>query len=216
MPRIAHEREPAEPSSPEQRERYQRILRSAVGIGVKQPLERVQMAEVAKDAGVAIATLYRYFPSKTHLFSAVLHRQIRQLDRIVVPRAPSASPAEAVADLLVEAGRALLQWPLLAHSMLQSNHVVISSTESDLRVSRAFGAMLVKVAGFDEVSALDQRLIRLMEQTWYGILISVLNGFISSAEAEFDTRLACERLLSDLGSSVPMQERTVLEVFAGR
>ena len=32
--------------------------------------------ELAKAAGVAIATLYRYFPSKAHLFTAVMRWQV--------------------------------------------------------------------------------------------------------------------------------------------
>ena len=67
MPRIAENREPAVPSSPGQRERYRRILRAAAEHGAKNGLERGQMVDLAKDAGVALATLYRYFPSKTML-----------------------------------------------------------------------------------------------------------------------------------------------------
>ena len=77
MPRIAEARPPAEPSSPDQKERYRRILEPRLRHGAAKGLERMQMHDVAKDAGVAIATLYRYFPSKTHLFTALMGAQVR-------------------------------------------------------------------------------------------------------------------------------------------
>lgn len=201
MPRIAEGRPPAEPSSPEQWDRYLRILRSAVNHGTELPMERVQMSEVAKDAGVAIATLYRYFPSKTQLFASVLRRQIGQLDSAVQPRPFDVPADQAVADLLIDAGRALLQWPTLARTMLHANMVTIGSGELDLQVSEAFRSMLIKVASIEHVSDLDSRLIQLVEQSWYGILISALNGVVSAEDVEADTRLACARLLRDLGEN---------------
>ncbi len=214
MPRIAERRPPAEPSSPEQWERYQRIIRSAIAHGIRYPLERVQMAEVAKDAGVAIATLYRYFPSKTQLFTSVLRRQISALDRMVQTRDPEVPTDVAVAELLIDASRALLRWPILAQSMLHSNLGSFSSSENDLRVSEAFRSMLLKVAGIEHPTELDQRLIRVIEQTWYGMLISALNGLLTVEEIEADTRLACERLLCDLGSNEHDAARTLYEVPA--
>ncbi len=86
MPRIAKAREGAEPTSDVQRERQVRILTAAARLGSEHELARVQMAEVAKDAGVAIGTLYRYFPSKTHLFVALLLSQLeRARDRLPDP-----------------------------------------------------------------------------------------------------------------------------------
>ncbi|MEK8145910.1 helix-turn-helix domain-containing protein [Streptomyces sp. M10(2022)] len=61
MPRIAEARAGAEPSSPKQHARRRGILRAAADIAAETGLERVQMHEVAKSAGVAIGTLYRYF-----------------------------------------------------------------------------------------------------------------------------------------------------------
>lgn len=200
MPRIAEGRPPAEPTSEEQWDRYRRIIRAAIEHGSRQPMERVQMSEVAKDAGVAIATLYRYFPSKTQLFASVLKRQIGQLDAMVNPREDGVAPDVAVSELLIGAGRALLQFPVLARTMLHANMTSISLDEADLKISEDFRAMLMKVAGLPSVTTTEYRLMRLIEQTWYGILISALNGVISAEDVEADTRLACARLLADLGT----------------
>jgi hypothetical protein len=66
-------------------------------------------------------------------------------------------------------------------------------------VTSAFADLILRVAGIDSPTAHDLRLVRIVEQTWYGSLISELNGHISAAEAEEDTLLACRLLLGDLG-----------------
>lgn len=205
MPRIAEPREAAEPSSPEQKDRVRRILRAAAEHGSAHPLERVQMQEVARDAGVAIATLYRYFPSKTHLFTALMHQQVAGLRRWAASPVAGRVPEEAVADVLVEAQRRLHERPLLTLAMLQSNNATVGQSPTSA-VTSTFADFILAIAGVETPSAHDHRLVRLIEQTWYGVLMSRLNGHIDDAEAESDTRLACALLLGDLGRSEPAEE----------
>jgi len=79
MPRLADFRLPAEPSSALQRAKYERMLQAATELGAVYDFDHVQMHEVARRAGVAIATLYRYFPSKTHLFVNVMLSEIAKM-----------------------------------------------------------------------------------------------------------------------------------------
>lgn len=195
MPRIAEARPPAEPSSPEQKERHRRILRAAAKQGAAKGLERMQMHDVAKDAGVAIATLYRYFPSKTHLFTALMGAQVERLSELTASLAPDTDPVEAVSDLLIGAGRELLARPLLAHAMLQSNNASVAQSGS--AVTNVFGDLILQTMGVDEPDEEQLRLVRLVEAAWYGVLISALNHHITPEEAEGDTRVACRRLLGD-------------------
>jgi TetR/AcrR family transcriptional regulator, cholesterol catabolism regulator len=192
-------RPPAEPNSSEQRNRHERILRSAAKHGTANTFERVQMHEVAKDAGVAIATLYRYFPSKTHLFTALLRAQVARLDELAPGGPPEGDPADAVADLLVRTGRRMLERPLLAQAMLLANNASVSREGPAGGVTTPFRDLIVKVSRLHEPSALDDQLIRITEQAWYGILTSVLTGYVSTEEAAEDTVLACHRLLDGLG-----------------
>lgn len=203
MPRIARSRPAAEPSSDEQKARYRRMLRAATKLGAEHGLERVQMHDVAREAGVAIATLYRYFPSKADLFVGVLSSQMERVNEINTPPADGQAPAESVAEVLVRAGRGLLRQPTLAEAMLQANNrKQLSGGTTARNVNTAFLELLLTAAGIEDPSPHDLRLMRLVEQTWYGILVSVLNSHITQDEAEDDVVLACRLLLGpDFGTS---------------
>lgn len=62
------------PAAPEtlrrdQQERRERIVRAALRALAHGDYERVKVTDVARDSGVALGTLYRYFTSKEHLFA---------------------------------------------------------------------------------------------------------------------------------------------------
>lgn len=196
MPRIAAARPPAEPSSPEQHDRRQRILRTAVRIGSEKPLERVQMHEVAKASEVAIGTLYRYFPSKIHLFAAVMAAQVDRFRESIRP-VPGAAPEDVVSELLVAASKELLRRPVLATSMLQSANTANVATVSDaIKIDSTFRAIVLESLGIEVPSVQDVTLVRLLMQCWYGVLQSSLNGRASMADVENDIRMACRLLLA--------------------
>ncbi|WP_182907480.1 TetR family transcriptional regulator [Microbispora sp. H13382] len=197
MPRIAEVRAPAEPSSPEQRARHLRILRAAARMGAEKGLERVQMHEVAKEAGVAIATLYRYFPSKTHLFTAVMAEQIDRFGETVQQPKPGMTPEDAVGEVLVLASRQLLRRPALATAMLQSANSANAAAVADAgRIDLMFRQIVLRTLGIAEPTVMDVTLIRLLMQCWYGVLQMSLNGRASVTDTESDIRIACRLLLA--------------------
>ena len=51
--------------------RRQRIVRAALRALANSDYDQVRISEVARDSGVALGTLYRYFASKEHRFAAV-------------------------------------------------------------------------------------------------------------------------------------------------
>lgn len=203
MPRIAENREPAQPVSAEQKERYARILRAAARLGSKHGSDRMQMNDVAKEAGVAIATLYRYFPSKNDLFVGLMNSQVRNLSESPAP-AEGLQPSEAVAEILVDASRKMLARPMLATAMLHANNSAqLSVGRAGSHASQAFHLVLQRALGVEEATAQDQRLVRLIEQAWYGVLVSVLNEVITMQECEDDIRLTSRLLLGPTYDSVP-------------
>jgi AcrR family transcriptional regulator len=63
---------PAVATTESQRARRQRILGAATTLLEQRDYDRIQMRDVAEAGGVALGTLYRYFPSKEQLFAHVL------------------------------------------------------------------------------------------------------------------------------------------------
>ena len=60
--------------------RRETILDAALVVAAAGGYEAVQMRTVAERVGIAVGTLYRYFPAKTHLLVAALTREFRRLD----------------------------------------------------------------------------------------------------------------------------------------
>lgn len=80
--------------------RRQRIVRAALAAVSRSTYDDVKMTAVARDAGVALGTLYRYFSSKEHLFAAVFLEWQGALDVRLAKSAPRGrTEAERVLDV---------------------------------------------------------------------------------------------------------------------
>jgi TetR/AcrR family transcriptional regulator, cholesterol catabolism regulator len=202
VPRIAEAREAAAPSSPSQLARHRRILRVAADLAAEKGLDGVQMHEVAKDAGVAIGTLYRYFPSKVYLFTAIQAEQVDRLDAQITPPQPGQSPVDAVYDVLVTATRGMFRRPTLAQALLQAQNSAHAAKVPEAgRTDRTTRDMLLRAMGITEPTAQDVTAVWLLMQCWYGLLTSALNGRTSLPDVEADLRVACRLLLAGRGSA---------------
>ncbi|GAA4809932.1 TetR family transcriptional regulator [Tomitella cavernea] len=208
MPRIAEARVPAEPSSKLQWEKYRRMLDTATELAEEKEFERVQMHDVAKQAGIAIGTLYRYFPSKTHLFVGVMAREVEDMrSSYRVAADPCQSPQEAVAVLSTRALRALMRRPLLASAMVRSiNTARVDTVLDSARVDAAFDDAVLEAARIDTPTEHDEQLLRLLNQQWLGVLQSCLNGHVTQKTAEVDLQAFCRILLRSLSSAVAWRE----------
>jgi TetR/AcrR family transcriptional regulator, cholesterol catabolism regulator len=66
--------------------RRERIVRTAFDLLVESDYDAIQMRDIAESSEVALATLYRYFPSKEQLFAAVQLEWVERLHRRVAQR----------------------------------------------------------------------------------------------------------------------------------
>lgn len=198
MVRLPVNRMPAAPSSANQQERYQRILDAAVKLGSVTEFERVQMQDIATEADVAIATLYRYFPSKAHLFTGVMKSQVERFHDEVFEADPSKPAHEAVAGLLLALTGRLRENHQLSMSMVQSIILAESHDSPDsYDIESSFVDLLLRVAGWEPGATGDQRSrVWLVIQCWFGVLMTTMSGNRPAENAEADLRRACELLLS--------------------
>lgn len=81
------------PSTPSQHARRARIVEAATELLEEREYERIQIREVAEAADVALATLYRYFPSKEQLYATVLVTWSESFDAHL-KRSRSAGPTD--------------------------------------------------------------------------------------------------------------------------
>jgi AcrR family transcriptional regulator len=193
MPRISEPRAPALPATDDQRARRTAILRAAARLGRSRALDQIQAQEIAAEAGVALRTLYRYYPSKHHVYAAVLTAQIEKLKP---PARRSPDAATAVAELMAEACRNVLRYKHLAHAMIVSTQAV--RAHSGAMGDRAVRDTILATAGITDPTPAQDRVARLLEQVTFGVLTWTVGGELDPDEAVDDVRLACSLLAADL------------------
>ncbi|RNL80222.1 TetR/AcrR family transcriptional regulator [Nocardioides marmorisolisilvae] len=201
MPRLPEARPPAKPSSQGQKDRHSQMLRAAVKLGSQQDFERVQMQDVAAESEVAIATLYRYFPSKVHLFVGVMRAELEKVDPRDLQVDADQDLGAVVTDLLMLFTKEMYANRRLSMSMIQS--IILSEgldSPDSAVIEEAFLALLLRVAGWHRDPTEDQRRrCWLVIQCWFGVLVTTLSGNRPLESAEQDLRRACELLLAVAG-----------------
>ena len=192
MPRIGERRPPALPATSDQEARRGAILAAAARLGKAKEIDRIGAQEIAAEAGVALRTLYRYYPSKYHVFAGLLNTQIENLR---VPSTRSGDPAAAVADFMADTCRNTLRHKHLAHAMITSTQAV--RAQSGPTGHHAMRDLILAVAGADDPTAEQIRAARLVEQVAFGVLSWTVGGELDPQQAVDDIRVACRRLASD-------------------
>jgi AcrR family transcriptional regulator len=190
MARIGERRPPALPSTSDQHARRAAILAAAARLGRVKQLDRIGAQEIAAEAGVALRTLYRYYPSKYHVFAAVLGAQIEHLE---APEGRPADAADAVAELMADACRNMLRHKHLAHAMITSTQVV--RAQSAATGDHAVRDLILATAGVARPTDQQIRIARLVEQVTFGVLTWTVGGELDVDQAVADVTLACRSLI---------------------
>jgi len=181
-----------------QLQRRKSIVKAAAALASRGGVEAMQMRTVAERAGVALGTLYRYFPSKMDLVVAVVSEEIDLLEGSMERRPPRASdpPGRAV-EVLMRATRGLMREPELAEALIRS--LLLSDVKTDFgdRMSR----LLLRAAAppENEVPADDPRrvLVRSLSSVWTMEMIEMLRGHATADEIQAKLEIAAARLLED-------------------
>lgn len=188
-----------------QTQRRKRIVQTAAALAVRGGVEAMQMRSVAERAGVALGTLYRYFPSKMDLVVAVVTEELDLLEGGIVRRPPTAdTPAGRAVDVLLRATRGLMREPELADALVRSLIMAEVKIELDVRISDLVwrvatgnleGAEEEAGTGVDRDST-GYVLVGALTSVWIFELVEVLKGRRDVDEVERRLQTAAERLLA--------------------
>jgi len=100
--------------------------------------EEVNIRDVAQRAGVAVGTIYRYFPSKEHLLVSALGRWLEGFERNVSPHLYSIDdPYERLRYVVEELHREVHCRPLLAEAMARAHVVADASVTLEVEMVRS-------------------------------------------------------------------------------
>ncbi|MFJ8111017.1 TetR/AcrR family transcriptional regulator [Streptomyces sp. NPDC096132] len=199
MPRVAEVRKAAAaPSSERQNERWDRMLAAAAELGAGTAYEQVQMQEIARVADVALGTLYRYFPSKARLFTALFNDRVA---RFVAEEwsTESGDGVGKVGERLAALTRRLVEQPLLCGSMVRATTVDYcdpSEPHAPMAEAHIYRATL-RTLGVEEPGPQLDTAVRMLVYSWWGVLVSCLSGRTTPGEGRQQITLAARRLLAE-------------------
>jgi TetR/AcrR family transcriptional regulator, cholesterol catabolism regulator len=105
--------------------RRQRIIHAGLSLMLSNDYEDVQVRDVAETAGVALGTVYRYFSSKDHLFTAVFLAWQATLGDRLATRPPEGNDNQArLTDLATRAIRAFERQPTFYQLMVMTGRTL--------------------------------------------------------------------------------------------
>jgi TetR/AcrR family transcriptional regulator, cholesterol catabolism regulator len=189
-----------DPLTRSQSARRERVLAAAMELGAAGGYDAVQMRDVAQTAGVALGTIYRYFPSKDALLAAAMLAWMEDLEGRVGKRAPAGETTAArVFDVLRRAVATIERQPRLAEAVITaltsddpgSGTASLSTTDVMHRVM---------LSAFPEGTdpALEASIARVLGHVWFSCLVAWKNGVGDlewvADELECATHLLCDRL----------------------
>src|SRR5947209_2404605 len=176
--------------------RRERVIAAAVDLASEGGYEAVQMRDVAREADVALGTLYRYFPSKDHLLIAALAEQVSSLQRRLAQKPPrGTTSADRVVDVLRRASRALERDPRLTAALVTAlSSPDPSVAESKQEVYDILGSVVVDAVD-GEPLAEGEGVVRVLGHVWFAALVSWVVGMAPAGRMGDDLEVAARLIL---------------------
>lgn len=171
-----------------QRDRRRRILDSTVELARDGGFEAVQMRAVAEHAGVALGTLYRYFPSKIHLLVSTLAREFHRIEQDTRDQAiPGDTAPDRVRVVLGGVFRGLQQDPQLAEALTRAFMFADSSVSEAIdEVTVLLGQMITRAIRGDRSDAApsEQEALTasIIGDVWHSALMSWVTGRLTTTQ----------------------------------
>jgi len=192
---------PATPVTRAQQERYDRVIAAMEEALSAGGLESVQMKDLAQRAGVSLATLYRYFPSKEYLLLAVALARYQAAARKVLAEVPRGNTVrERVTGHLMREFRTQQREQRLTAALTLA---LTGTARSDSAIIETVEHLHLRIlshvaAGGGQLTEQQQKILSIVLDIFRGATRRWLAGTFSAADAQFQIEAGCELLeLSD-------------------
>ena len=185
------------PATQAQQARYARVLSAAAEILSAEGGDAIQMKDLAQRAGVSLATLYRYFPSKDYVLLALAVARYQEAARKVFAEAPQGdSVRDRVTKYLLREFHAQQRDKRLTATFVQTltrtrrdNSAIIETIEHlHLQIVRHVAA------GSSSLGDRQQRVLPIVIDIFTMACRLWLAGIMSAAEVEAEIEIGCELL----------------------
>lgn len=187
-------------TTPSQRARFSRIIDAAMESASEGGYDAVQMRSVAERAGVAIGTVYRYFPSKNHMLIVALLWMFEGLrDRFQDFTVPGEAPSDRILFVLRKNTEILETDHQLYEALVRAYMFADASATPELNaLGNVVTEMFAKAIGVEEVSQPQMDAVKVIDDVWMSSLVSWVAGRMTAdqvmAHLEFTVRLVFRRL----------------------
>lgn len=180
-----------------QRDRRKRILDATIALASKGGYDAVQMRAVADRAGVALGTLYRYFPSKIHLLVSSLSREFEssqdRADRVAII---GDTPYERVLSVLGRNTRALQREPHLTEAMTRAFMFADASAAAEVdTVGRLMDRMFARAMAGGDPTEEQLAVARVISDVWLSNLVAWVTRRASATDVANRLELTVRLLL---------------------
>lgn len=182
--------------TPAQQERRARVLDAAVALARDGGYEAVMMKDVAERAGVALATVYRYFSSKDQLLAEALVGWGGVLEERLRARPPRGeTAADRVTDVLARAVRAVEAEPAFARAVTAA---LLSPDPAVAESQAGYATMMHKwldlALGDSDVADRDG-VVDVLQHVFFSGMVGLVNGRRTPAQIRVQVERAARLLL---------------------
>jgi AcrR family transcriptional regulator len=188
---------PAAPSTLAQQARYDRVVAAASEALSPGGQEAVQMKDLAKRAGISLATLYRYFPSKEYVLLAVALARYQEAARKVFAEVPRGDTVrERMTNHFMREFRAHQRERLMAAALAQVQNETRRSYSSIIETTEHLHLQILRhvAAGGSPLSEQQQKVLPIVRDIYTAAARRWLAGAYSPAEVKSQIRAGCQLL----------------------
>lgn len=176
--------------------RREAIMDAALAVAATGGYEAVQMRTVAERVGIAVGTLYRYYPAKTHLLVAALTREFQRLDVSGDWSSGAGTPQQRLDRLTAHLHDRWQCDPLLTDAMTRAFAVADTRAAAELdRAAATIEILLARTLGGGEPTPADLCVAGVISDIWLANLVAFISGRVSAADTRDRIDRATRRVI---------------------